>query len=265
MSPPVLVTGGTGVLGGHVTPLLRRAGCELRVLSRRHHPPADGVEHVTADLRRRDGLAAVAAAAAGVETVLHLAGGPRGDDTATANLLRALSGTGVRHLVLVSVVGADRVPVGYLRAKLAAERAVADSGVPWTTLRSAQFHGLVLEVVHGLTRFPVVPLPTGLRFEPVHPAEVAARLVDLALGGPAGRVPDLVGPQVLGIDELVHGYLRATGARRWTVPLRVPGAAGRAYRAGDNLSPDGAEHGRRTWQDFLGQDVLGQDLPGRGE
>lgn len=267
MAAPVLVTGGTGVLGGHVVPLLRRAGCEVRVLSRHPRPPSDGVEHVAADLLRGDGPGGdgLAAAVAGAEVVLHLAGGPRGDDEATATLLRALPRSDVRHLVLISVAAADRVPLGYYRAKLAAERAVAASGLPWTTLRAAQFHDLVLKVVHGLTRSPVVPLPGGLRFQPVDAAEVAARLVDLALGEPAGRVPDLVGPQVLGVDDLVRSYLRSTGTRRWTVPLRIPGAAGRAYRAGDNLAPPGGDPGTGTWEEFLARRCDRAGAPGRGE
>ncbi|WP_433370710.1 SDR family oxidoreductase [Streptosporangium sp. CA-115845] len=252
MTSPILLTGGTGTLGRLVVPLLRDAGCQVRVLSRRGHEPGDGIEYVTGDLLKGEGAES---AVDGAETVLHLAGGPRGDDEATRNLVRAASRAGVRHLVYISVIGADRMPLGYFRTQLAAERAVADSGLPWTTLRAAQFHDLVLKVVRAMAKLPVIPVPGGLRFQPVDPHEVAARLVELTLGRPAGRVSDLAGPKVYGMAELSREYLRACGRRRLMMPVRMPGKVGRAYRAGENLSLEGATVGRRTWEDFLAERV----------
>jgi uncharacterized protein YbjT (DUF2867 family) len=250
MTSPILLTGGTGTLGRLVVALLRDAGLEVRLLSRRSHEPGDGVEYVTGDLATGEGLAP---AVDGAETVLHLAGGPKGDDEATRNLVRAASRAGVRHLVSISVVGADRVPLGWFRSKLGAERAVADSGLPWTTLRAAQFHDLTLTVLQKMAKLPVIPVPGGLRFQPVDAREVAARLVELTVDEPAGLVPDLVGPTVYGMADLVRGYLRASGKRRPMMPVRMPGRAGRAYRAGENLSLEGADVGKRTWEDFLAE------------
>ena len=99
---------------------------------------------------------------------------------------------------------------GYFASKLAAERVVADSGLPWTTLRAAQFHDLILMVAQQMARLPVIPVPAGFRFQPVDAGEVAARLVELALGTPAGLVPDMAGPQVYEMAELLRGYLRAS-------------------------------------------------------
>ncbi|HZI96063.1 MAG TPA: hypothetical protein VFD41_00905 [Actinomycetales bacterium] len=104
-----------------------------------------------------------------------------------------------------------------------------------------------------MSKLPVVPVPGGVRLQPVDAGEVAARLVELTLDEPAGRVPDLAGPKVYGLDELVRGYLEATGKHRLTVPVRMPGKAGRAYRAGENLSLEGADEGKRTWEDFLAE------------
>ena len=202
MTSPILVTGGTGTLGRHVVPRLRDAGCDVRVLSRHRHPAEDGVEFMTGDLATGEG---VQAAVAGIGTVVHLAGSAKGDEDKARNLVRAASRAGVRHLVYISVVGADRIPVssgvdramfGYFAAKRAAERVVADSGLPWTTLRATQFHDLVLTVARQLAKLPVVPVPAGFRFQPVDADEVAARLVELTLGPPAGLVPDLGGPRV---------------------------------------------------------------------
>ncbi|WP_446217992.1 SDR family oxidoreductase [Micromonospora sp. IBHARD004] len=252
MTSPILVTGGTGTLGRLAVPLLRDAGHDVRVLSRGHHQPGNGIEHVTGDLLTGAG---VESAVAGTETVLHLAGGPKGDDEATRNLVRAASRAEVRHLVYISVIGADRVPLSWLRSKLDAERAIADSGLPWTTLRAAQFHGLVLTMMQKMAKLPVIPVPGGLRLQPVDARDVAARLVELTLDKPAGLVPDLAGPRVYGMAELARGYLRARGKRRPMMPVRMPGKAGRAYRAGENLTLDGADLGARTWEDFLAEQL----------
>jgi uncharacterized protein YbjT (DUF2867 family) len=252
----VLVTGGTGTLGRHVVPLLRAAGHRVRVLSRTAHEPADGVEHVSGDLATGEGAAA---AVAGVETVVHCAGSAKGDDTKARTLVEAAVPAGVGHLVYISVVGADRVPVvsamdraafGYFGAKRAAEEIVIDSGIPWTTLRASQFYDLTLTTVAAMAKLPVVPVPAGVRFQPVDTAEVADRLVELALAAPAGLVPDVAGPTVYGMDELVRSYLRAAGKHRPVLPVRFAGGAYRAVRAGANLAPERAV-GRRTWEDFL--------------
>lgn len=253
MTSTILVTGGTGTLGSHVTPLLRAAGRDVRILSRRGRESTDGVEYVTGDLLEGEGIEA---AVDGAEIVLHLAGGPKGDDVAARNLVRAAAGTGVKHVVTISVIGADRVPVGYFRAKLGAERAMAESGLPWSTLRAAQFHDLVLAMLGKMAKLPVVPTP-GIRLQPVDSREVAARLVELALGEPAGRVPDIAGPRVYEMADLVRGYLRAAGKRRLLMPVRIPGKAGRVYRADENLTLAGALVGERSWEDFLAERQAG--------
>jgi hypothetical protein len=129
---------------------------------------------------------------------------------------------------------------------------VADSGLPWTTLRATQFHDLLLTVAQQMTKLPVIPVPAGFRFQPVDAGEVAARLVELTLGKPAGLVPDMAGPRAYGAADLVRGYLRARRKHRLIVRVRLAGKAARAFRAGANLSPERAV-GRRTWEDFLAE------------
>jgi uncharacterized protein YbjT (DUF2867 family) len=254
---PILLTGGTGTLGRLVAPLLRDAGHKVRILSRSSHEPGDGLEYVTADLSTGDG---VDAAVAGAETIVHLAGTQKGDEVKARNLVAAASQSGARHLVYMSVVGADQIPVvsrtdrmmfGYFASKREAELIVAESGIPFTTLRATQFHDLMLTMVQGMAKLPVVPVPA-FQIQPVDTGEVAVRLVELALGEPAGLVPDLGGPRVYRMKELLQSYLRARGKHRLTMPLRMPGKAARAYRAGANLTPNHAV-GRRTWEEFLAE------------
>ncbi|MBF6343159.1 SDR family oxidoreductase [Nocardia cyriacigeorgica] len=251
MPTDILLTGGTGTLGRQVTPLLRETGVPFRVLSRRAPGTRDGIEYVTGDLSTNEGIDA---AVSGAHTILHLAGDAKTDADTTRTLMEAAARAGVSHVVYISVTAPDSLPVRYYRQKAAAERIVVQSGVPWTTLRAAQFHDLLFGVVRAMVKSPVVPAPGGLRAQPVETAEVAQRLVELTLGEPAGLVRDLVGPEVLELSELTRQYLRATGKRRLLLPIRLPGAMGRAYRAGDNLV-FGCDVGKRTWADFLAEHV----------
>jgi uncharacterized protein YbjT (DUF2867 family) len=93
-------------------------------------------------------------------------------------------------------------------------------------------------------------VPSGVRFQPVDTGEVAARLVELSLAEPAGLVPDIAGPRVYEMNDLIRSYLEATGKRRLLMPARLPGKAARAMRDGAALAPDRAV-GQRTWEDFL--------------
>jgi uncharacterized protein YbjT (DUF2867 family) len=121
-------------------------------------------------------------------------------------------------------------------------------------LRAAQFHDIVLTMAKNMAKMPVVPVP-GLQFQPVDSREVAARLVELTLGQPVGRVRDLVGPTVYPMGDLLRSYLQASGKRRPLMPLRMPGKAGKAYRAGENLTLKGSDVGKRTWEQFLAERV----------
>ncbi|MFJ4524312.1 SDR family oxidoreductase [Streptomyces sp. NPDC088810] len=238
----ILVTGGTGTLGRLVTQRLRADGHEVRVLSRHTRPYA-------VDLRT--GGAGLDAALAGAETVVHCASTPRGgDEQAARNLLAAARGAGVGRLVYISIVGVDRVPFGYYRSKLAVERLVEESGLGWTVLRATQFHDLVVTLLQGLARLPVLAVPAGVPDQPVEVAEVAERLAELALGAPAGRVPDLAGPQVRTFDSLARAYLRATGRRRPVVRVPLAGKTYRAFRAGWHLAPERAV-GEVTFEEYL--------------
>jgi uncharacterized protein YbjT (DUF2867 family) len=259
MTSPVLVTGGTGTLGRLVVARLRDAGCDVRVLSRSQHEAADGIEFVTGDLATGEGIEL---AVDGAGTIVHCAGSAKGDEDKARTLVQAASRAGAPHLVYISVVGADRIPIvsrvdramfGYFGYKLAAERVIADSGLPFTTLRATQFYDLVLMVAMQMAKLPVLPAPA-MRFQPIDADEVAARLTELALGKPAGLVPDMGGPRVYLMADLLRGYLRATHRHRPIVPVRQPGKAAQAVRAGANLTPEHAV-GQRTWEDFLTEQI----------
>lgn len=244
----VLVTGGSGVIG---SALVERLGgrTAVRVLSRR---PREGAWWVRGDLETGEGLTT---AVDGVDVVAHCASAAdyrRPErDVAQARRLLAAVGDARPHLVYISIVGVDRVRFGYYRAKLATEQLLEASGVPYTILRTTQVHDLALMFLMLLTRGPVAVAPRGFRVQPVDTGEVADRMAELVLGGPAGRVPDLGGPRVESAQEMVRAYLAATGRRRPVLRVPLPGRAGADFRAGGHLlGPDGVR-GERTFADFL--------------
>lgn len=259
MDGRILVTGGTGRLGRRVVPRLRQAGRHVRVLSRRPHQSTNDIEYVVGDLASDTG---VDAAVTGAEVVLHCAasGRMKKDVAQIQNLVRAAKRAGVRHLINISVVGAERIPVvsgidkamfGYFAGQRAVEVAVAESGLPWTNLRATQFYdGFILIMLKAISALPVAFLPSGFRFQPVDTDAVAARLAELTLGPPAGQAPDIAGPKVYDAVDLLRGYLRTVGKRRLITPIRMPGRAAAAVRAGAILPLDGTV-GRRTWEEFL--------------
>ena len=196
----ILVTGGTGTLGRPVAQRLRDDGASVTVLSRHRRETADGIRYSAGDLSTGEGIEA---AVRGAEVVVHCAGSSRGDEQKTHTLVSAAKDA--RHIVVISVVGANRIPQasaidralsGYFGMKPATERVVERSGIGWTTLRATQFHDLILMVARALARLPVIPAPTGSRFQPVDATEVAERMAGLALGEPSGLVPDLAGPKI---------------------------------------------------------------------
>ncbi|MHA6626169.1 SDR family oxidoreductase [Pseudonocardia sichuanensis] len=250
-SDEVLVTGGRGTLGRLVVRRLTAAGVPVRLLSRRLRP-ADApppVTWITGDQTDPDGMRA---ALDGVGAVVHCASSVRSkDDLVGARVLvDAGAATGQPHVVYISIVGVDRIPLGYYRIKQQVEAVLQESGLPVTIQRATQFHELFLEATRMLSRSPLVPVPAGVWFQPIAADEVAARLVTLASGEPRGRVPDIGGPDVHRGEDLVRACLHRLGKRRLVVPIPARGRTVSAYRAGYHRTR-GPAHGRTTFTEFL--------------
>jgi uncharacterized protein YbjT (DUF2867 family) len=247
----LLVTGGTGTLGTRVVARLRGAGRDVRILSRSRRPGT-----IRGDLTTGEGLEA---AVEGIKTIVHCASSPirtrQVDVKGTERLLRVANRAGVSHLVFISIVGVDRNPYfPYYRMKLETERIVEQSSVPWTILRATQFHEFVLKQIRFLELSPVALLPKGFVLQPIDTGEVADRLVELALSAPAGRAPDVGGPEVRTFADLAHSYQEATGRHRRLVEVPVPGKIARAFREGAQTCPE-RRYGTITWEEFLERTV----------
>ncbi len=248
----VLVTGGTGHLGRRVCHALTADGHAVRVLNRTvPEAPVVGAQIALGDLSTGSGLLE---AVTGTTAIVHCATDPKNaravDVGGTERLLHAAREAGRPHVVYISIVGVDRLPLEYYRAKLAAEQAIERSGLPWTVLRTTQFHEFVLQSVDRLIGLPVVPVPRGWRVQPIDADEVARRLAEAVASGPGGRLPDVGGPDVLAVADLVRDRLRERARRRLVLSLPLPGASAAALRAGANIVPRNPGGGR-TWREFL--------------
>ncbi|MFE1317707.1 SDR family oxidoreductase [Kitasatospora phosalacinea] len=259
---PLLVTGATGVLGREVLRHARATGRPVHALTRRTALPTETATATatttpathwhTGDLTTGTGLDE---ALTGVDAVIHCASDPRrpGNDLpALRHLLDAARRADVRHLVNISIVGVDRVPLRYYRIKLRGEELLAASGLGWSNLRATQFPELLDGMLGPLAKLPLLPMVSRTPVQPVHPAEVAARLVDLALGDPVGHAPDFAGPETRPATDLAAEWLRAHGRHRRVLPVHLPGRVGRALRAGALTAPQSA-YGSRTWAEYLAE------------
>lgn len=246
----VAVTGGTGTLGREVVGALVAAGHDVVVTSRSSSSLRDGVRTVRVDYGRPVELrAAFERADAVVHCATDVTGLRGGEAELGKRVLAAARDVGCGHLVYISIVGADRIPLPYYKAKTSTERLVEDGGVPWTILRATQFHELVARLSSALTRSPLVLVPD-IRFQPVSVTEVGARLADLARGSPAGRVRDLGGPEIADWPDLVRQFQAAAGRSRPVRPITLFGSVYAGYRAGHHLAPDG-DTGTITFQQYL--------------
>jgi uncharacterized protein YbjT (DUF2867 family) len=241
----IAVAGGTGQAGAETVATARMRGHDVVVLSR-----SRGIDLVTGT--------GVAAALEGVDAVIDATGVSTGDDPATFHqavtqtITDAGTSAGVRHLVVLSIVGCDRAASYPLYgAKVAQERASEASGIPFTIARTTQFHEFSRQV-WGMGKKGPMHFAPRMRTQPVAVREVGARLVALAEAAPAnGHAPDFGGPREESLVEMVRAYAKAAGKPAGIVPVNMPGDFGRAQRDGSLLPGPEAELGTETFADWV--------------
>jgi len=208
----IVVIGGTGLIGTKLVNNLRNRGHEALAAS-----PSSGVNTVTGE--------GVAEAVAGAQVVVDLANAPSWDDkavleffeTSGRNLLAAEAAAGVRHHVALSIVGTDRTPDnGYFRAKLAQEKLIETSTIPYTIIRSTQFMEFLKGIAASSTNGNIVRLSPGL-FQPIAADDVAAIVADVALAAPRNGIVEIAGPERAPFNETVARYLKALSDPREVV------------------------------------------------
>jgi uncharacterized protein YbjT (DUF2867 family) len=208
----IVVIGGTGLIGSKTVAILRQGGHEVVAASRKA-----GVNTVTGE--------GLEGAMAGAQVVIDVSNAPSFDAQAVMeffeasgrNLLAAEAAAGVRHHVVLSIVGTDRVPgQGYYRAKVAQEKLVEASGIPYTIIRATQFLEFLGAIADASTDGHVVRLPPGL-LQPIAADDVAAIVNDVALAGPRNGIIEIAGPERAPFSEMVGRYLKAVGDPREVV------------------------------------------------
>jgi uncharacterized protein YbjT (DUF2867 family) len=207
----IVVIGGTGLIGSKTVAILRNHGHEVVAAS-----PNTGVNTITGEGLRE--------AMAGTQVVIDLANSPSFEDkavleffeTSGRNLLAAETAAGVQHHVALSIVGIDRSDNGYFRAKVAQEKLITASGIPYTIIRSAQFLEFLRAIADSAMDGNKVRLPPGL-FQPIAADDVAANVADVALAAPRNGIVEIAGPERAPFNEIVARYLKAVGDPREVV------------------------------------------------
>jgi uncharacterized protein YbjT (DUF2867 family) len=150
----------------------------------------------------------------------------------------------------MSIVGVDRHPLPYYKAKYAVEKLIEGAGGLHTIVRATQFHDLIAHRLEQMTRFPIARVPMGHVYQPIDLREVADEVAGLVEARPQGRAPDLAGPEILGIEHLARTYMSAKGKERPLLRYPRPGRVSRAFRQGLHTNPERAV-GKVTWADHL--------------
>lgn len=241
----IAIAGGTGVVGRPTVDAVRNAGHEAVVISR-----SQGVDLIT-----RKGLDA---ALVGVDAVIDAANVTtlKADvaieyfTNATGNLITAAEAAGARHIVLLSIVGIDRMPYDYYAGKVAQEKVVEASPVPWTIQRATQFHEFAAQMF-ARAKFGPIRVAPRARTQPVAASDVGERLAALAAGDPQGRALDIAGPREEALATMVKAYARAVGHRGWIPSINVPTEQMKGMRAGLALPGPDAVLSGPTFAEWL--------------
>jgi uncharacterized protein YbjT (DUF2867 family) len=240
----IAVAGGTGAVGRFVVDAATADGHDVVTIAR-----SRGVDLVTG--------AGLDAALAGVDAVIDVTNRNTLSKSkameffpvTTGHLLAAEARAGVGHHVVLSIVGIDRVGLGYYQAKLRQEELVKAGGVPWTILRATQFFEFAAQML-GNAVGPFVPVPRML-IRPVAARDVATELVRLAAAGPQGMAPEMAGPRQQDLVPMVREVVRARHLRRVVIPLRMPGSVGRQMLGSGRLPSGPVTLGTMTFDEWL--------------
>ncbi|QBD76090.1 NAD-dependent epimerase/dehydratase family protein [Ktedonosporobacter rubrisoli] len=252
----ILVTGATGALGREVVQQLLQQQHQVRIYTHKSPPTAaENIEVYQGDLRTGEGLIE---ATRGVDSIIHCATffdeGYVTDRQGTRHLIEAALKNGSPHLIYISIVGVDRSSFSYFQMKREVEKMIESSGLPWSILRTTQFHNFVLNIITSLEdkQSSTLTLPDGVRFQSIDGSEVAQALARLASQQAAGYLPEMGGPQILTLAEMAQSYQRVY-AKQNNIRLEpLQGEMYEAFRSGVNLVPERAV-GQITWETFLRQ------------
>jgi uncharacterized protein YbjT (DUF2867 family) len=247
----IVVIGGSGLIGSKVVTTLREHGHEAVAAS-----PKSGVNTLTGE--------GMAEALKGASVVVDVSNSPSWEDsavmeffkTSTGNLLTYEAAAGVRHHVALSIVGCDRLPEnGYFRAKVAQEKLIRESPVPYTIVRAAQFFEFVGGIADEATKGTQVRLAPVL-FQPIAADDVASAASRAALDSPLNGTVEVAGPEVFRFDEFIRQNLKASNDPREVVTDPQARYFGSELSERSLVPDEGARLGETRFADWLKQSTL---------
>lgn len=241
----IVVVGGTGLIGSRLVDILRSKGHDVIAAS-----PSSGVNTITGE--------GLDAALAGAQVVVDVANSPTFDEasikffeTSGNHLLSAEAQADVLHHVALSVVGSDRIAESaYLRAKLAQEKLIKESRIPYSILRSTQFFEFIGRIAQPGADDNIVHVSAAL-FQPILSADVVATLADVTLGQPINGIVEVGGPERFSMAELVRRVLRASGDQREVIADPHARYFGAELNDHSLVAGPGARVGANRFEDWL--------------
>ena len=242
----IVIIGGTGLIGSKVVRKLRDEGHDAVPAS-----PDSGVNTITGD--------GLADALNGANVVVDVSNSPSFADeavmhffrTSTTNILAAEEAAGVRHHVALSVVGTDRLSEsGYMRAKIAQEKLIEQSSIPYSIIHATQFFEFMKGIADGGTVGNTVRLAPVL-IQPTAAEDVATEVAKVAVGPPINGVVEIAGPQQFRLDEIVARYLSARGDARSVIADPDARYYGALLGERTLVPSDGATIGDAKFEDWL--------------
>lgn len=241
----ILITGGTGNLGKSLVKILEENKIQYTIASR--HNKTGKANIAVTDLLENTGIKE---AVSGKEIIFHLATDLKHDTRVTQNLLHAIDPNSSVHLIYISIVGTDKVPLAYYRQKLASEEALKRSGIPYTILRATQFHEFVDQVLSGLLKYPIGLVPKRVLLQPIDTASVAEKLYRLSLEEASGRTYEIGGAEVHTLEALTKEWMVQKSKKRRLINLPIWGKLGRSLRTG-GLTTLNSKKESISWKHWL--------------
>jgi uncharacterized protein YbjT (DUF2867 family) len=204
----IVVIGGTGLIGSKTVPILRQGGHEVLAAS-----PSSGVNSITGKGLKE--------ALAGAQSAIDLTNSPSFEEkavleffeTSGRNLAAAEAAAGVRHHIALSIIAIDRTDNGYFRAKVAQEKLIETSGIPYTIIRATQFMEFLGGIADSSADGNIVKLPPCL-FQPIAADDIASIIAEVALAPPRNGIIEIAGPERAPFNEIIGRYLKAAGDAR---------------------------------------------------
>jgi uncharacterized protein YbjT (DUF2867 family) len=256
----ILVSGGTGSLGSAVVSVLKDTENRVRVLSRKSAASNtdSSVEWVQGDIATGVGLTE---ALAEVDIVVNCTGNAQDvyetDVLGVKRLAEMSKAGGIKHFFHISIVGIEHIDLNYYRHKISAEKAVMETGIPYSIQRVTQFHSLldfILSKMQSTSQGYELPLARDAQFQVIDTHDVAQYILPLLLAEPAEKLPDIGGLEILSVEELARIYLIEQGITNPTFIAAeqsfFPPAAVEGFRQGRNTAPYN-RYGTITWADYV--------------